>query len=61
MTSLNKYFRWKSMGNHLHERLMDLDKNSFEHLFSMKRSLVALDELDLGALENASTLLNRRG
>ncbi|MGC2325719.1 MAG: hypothetical protein WA604_03330, partial [Candidatus Sulfotelmatobacter sp.] len=26
---------------------MDLDKNSFEHLFSVKRSLVAIDELDL--------------
>jgi hypothetical protein len=37
------------MGNHLHERLMvmDLDKNGFEHLFSVKRSLVASDELDL--------------
>jgi hypothetical protein len=23
---LHKYFRWKFMGNHLHKRLMDLDK-----------------------------------
>jgi hypothetical protein len=44
---LNKYFRWKFMGNHLHQRLMDPDKNSFEHLFCMKRGLVAIDELDL--------------
>lgn len=44
---LNEYFHWKFTGNHLHERLMDLDKNSFEHLFSVKRSLVAIDELDL--------------
>lgn len=44
---LNKYFRWKFIGNHLHERLMDLDKNSFEHLFFVKRSLVTIDELDL--------------
>jgi hypothetical protein len=42
---LNKYFHWKFLGNHLHERLMD-DKNSFDHLFSLKRSLVAIDELD---------------
>jgi hypothetical protein len=44
---LNKYFHWKYTGNHLHERLMDLDKNSFEHLFSAKRSLVAVDGLEL--------------
>jgi hypothetical protein len=44
---LNKYFHWKYASNHLHERLMDLDKSSFEHLFSVKRSLVAIDELDL--------------
>jgi hypothetical protein len=44
---LTKYSRWKFMGNHLHERLMDLDKNSFEHLFCIKRSLVFIDELDL--------------
>jgi hypothetical protein len=44
---LNKYFRWKFTGNHLHERLVDLDKNSFEHLFSAKRGLVAIDGLDL--------------
>ena len=44
---LNKYFRWKFTDNHLHERLMDLDKNSFEHLFSVKGSLLALDKLDL--------------
>lgn len=44
---LNKYFHWKYTGNHLCERLTDLDKNSFEHLFSVKRSLVAIDELDL--------------
>jgi len=30
---LNQYFRWKFMGSHLHERLMDCDKNSFEHLY----------------------------
>jgi hypothetical protein len=30
---LNKYFRWKFTGNHLHERLTDVDKNSFEHLY----------------------------
>jgi len=30
-----------------HGTLMDLDQNSFEHLFCMKRSLVAIDELDL--------------
>jgi hypothetical protein len=44
---LNKYFRWKFTGNPLHERLTDLDKNSFEHLFSAKRSLAAIDGLDL--------------
>ena len=30
---LNQYFRWEFMGSHLHERLMDCDKNSFEHLY----------------------------
>ena len=44
---LNKYFHWKFTGDQLHERLMDLDKNSFEHLFSVKRGLLAIDELDL--------------
>jgi hypothetical protein len=44
---LNKYFHWKYTSNHLHERLMDLDKNSFEHLFSVKRSLFAINEIDL--------------
>jgi hypothetical protein len=44
---LNKYFRWKFTGNHLHERLMDLDKNSFEHLFSVKGSLEAIAGPDL--------------
>jgi len=44
---LNKYFGWKFMGNHPHERLMDRDKNSLEHLYSVKRSLAAIDELDL--------------
>lgn len=44
---LNKYFRWKFMDNHLHERLMDLDKSSFEHLFCVKRRPLAIDELDL--------------
>src|ERR1022692_207390 len=44
---LNEYFHWKFMGNHLHERLMDLDKNSLDHLFSVKRSLVAIDGLSL--------------
>jgi hypothetical protein len=44
---LNKHFRWKFTGNHLHERLMDLDQNSFEHLFSAKRSPVATEGLDL--------------
>ena len=44
---LNKYFRWKFTGHHRHERLMDLDKNSFEHLFSAKCSLAAIDGLDL--------------
>jgi hypothetical protein len=43
---LNTYFRWKFMGNHLHERLMDRDKTGFEHLFSAKHSLAAIDELD---------------
>lgn len=44
---LNKYFHWKFKGNHLQEKLTDLDKNSFEHLFSVKCSLEAVDELDL--------------
>jgi hypothetical protein len=44
---LNKYFHWKFTGNQLHTRLMNLDKSSFEHLFSVKRSLLAIDELDL--------------
>jgi hypothetical protein len=44
---LNKYFRWKFTGSQLHTRLMDLDKNSFEHLFSVKRGLLALDRIDL--------------
>ena len=30
---LNKCFRWKFTGKHLRARLMDLDKNSFEHLY----------------------------
>lgn len=51
---LNKYFRWKFMGNHLHERLMDLGRNSSEHLFSVKRSLVAIDELDLADSQTMS-------
>ncbi len=56
---LNKYFRWKFTGNHLHERLMDLDKNSFEHLFSVKCSLVAVDELDLADSRKCLNLVNR--
>ncbi|HVR23740.1 MAG TPA: hypothetical protein VMU26_10485 [Candidatus Polarisedimenticolia bacterium] len=32
---LKQYFRWKFMGSHLHERMMDLGQNSFEHLFSV--------------------------
>ena len=28
------------MGNHLHERLMDLGRNSSEHLFSVKPVLL---------------------
>ena len=44
---LNKYFHWKFKGNHLQEKITDLDKNSFQHLFSVKCSLEALDELDL--------------
>jgi hypothetical protein len=48
MTSL-QIFRWKFVGNHLRERLMDRDKNCFEHLFSVKRSPAAIDELDLAS------------
>ena len=43
---LNKYFYWKFKGNHLQEKVTDLDKNSFEHLFSVKCSLEAVNELD---------------
>jgi hypothetical protein len=43
---LNQYFRWRFMRSHLNERLLGLDKNSVEHLFSVKRSLAAIDELD---------------
>jgi hypothetical protein len=57
---LNKYFRWKFTGNHLHERLMDLDKNSFEHLFSAKRSLVAIEGLDLADSGKWPNLVNHR-
>jgi hypothetical protein len=58
---LNKYFRWKFMGNHLHERLMDRDKNSFEHLFSVKRSLAAIDELDLADSRKCLNLVKSPG
>ena len=44
---LNKYFQWKYASDHLHERLMHLDRNSFEHLFAVKCSLGAIHELDL--------------
>ena len=44
---LDKYFRWKFAGNYLDDRLRDLDKNSLEHLFSVKRSLMAIDGIDL--------------
>jgi len=44
---LDKYFRWKFTGNHLDDRLGDLAKNTLDHLASVKRSLVAMDELDL--------------
>lgn len=44
---LIKYFHWQFAGNHLQQRLRDLDRNSFEHLFSVKCSLVAIDESDL--------------
>ena len=57
---LNKYFRWKFTGYHLHERLMDLDKNSFEHLFSGKRSLVAIEGLDLADSGKWPNLVNHR-
>src|SRR5215469_6938201 len=44
---LAKFFRWQFAGNHLQQKLRDLDKNSFEQLFSVKYSLLALHQPDL--------------
>src|SRR5215469_360347 len=44
---LLKYFHWQFAGNHLKEKLRDLDRNSFEQLFSVKFSLVAIDQSEL--------------
>jgi hypothetical protein len=49
------------MSNHLHQRLMDRDQNSFEHLFSVKRSLAAIGELDLADSRECLNLVKSPG
>src|SRR5215831_5510159 len=44
---LIKYFHWQFTGNHLQQRLRDLDKNSFEQLFSVKCSLVTIRQCEM--------------
>ena len=44
---LIKYFHWRFAGNYLQPKLRDLDRNSFEQLFSVKCSLVAIDQPEL--------------
>jgi len=44
---LTKYFHWQFAGTHLHHKLRDLDSNSLEQLFSVKRSLVAVNQPEL--------------
>ena len=56
---LNKYFHWKFKGNHLQEKITDLDKNSFEHLFSVKCSLEAVHELDLADSRKCLNIVKR--
>ncbi len=46
-TFLEKYFCWKFKRNYLERRLNDLKSNSPEHLFRVKESLFAFDEIDL--------------
>ena len=41
---LARYFHWQFAGNHLQQKLRDLDRNSFEQLFAVKCSLVAVDQ-----------------
>jgi hypothetical protein len=40
---LVKYFHWQFAGNRLQQKLRDLDKNSFEQLFSVKCSLLSIE------------------
>ena len=56
---LNRYFHWKFKGNHLQEKLTDLDKNSFEHLFSVKCTLEAVNELDLADSRKCLNVVKR--
>lgn len=56
---LNKYFHWKFKGNHLQEKLTELDKSSFEHLFSVKCSLEAVHELDLADSRKCLNIVKR--
>jgi len=44
---LSRYFQLQFAGKHLQQKLRELDSSSFEHLFSVKCSLVAMNESDL--------------
>ena len=54
---LVKYFHWQFAGNRLQQKLRDLDKNSFEQLFSVKSSLVAIDQRDLADARKCLSLV----
>ena len=54
---LVKYCHWQFAGNRLQQKLRDLDKNSFEQLFSVKSSLVAIDQRDLADARKCLSLV----
>ncbi|HVN21329.1 MAG TPA: hypothetical protein VMU05_21260 [Dongiaceae bacterium] len=54
---LIKYFHWQFAGNRLQQKLRDLDKNSFEQLFSVKCSLVEIDQPELADARKCLSLV----